>query len=220
MKAFRLLTTLFVLACAATAFAQPKQNGFSVVLLLGETQGSGGGDALPPAPGIRKALNDVKDFLPYKSYRVVDSQWLRSGSTRMKGPDDQEYEVEVADVDQIIPNPLRLKATNLRVAFKLQEAGAAQNTSEEFGRSAQAAEMEKQLANLRQQLPTAQGGMVETMKARITQMEKTVRLARAKKLIDSQFDMEIGETVVVGTSRIGGGDKGLVVLLTSVSGGK
>jgi hypothetical protein len=44
-------------------------------------------------------------------------------------------------------------------------------------------------------------------------------MARAKKLIDSQFEMEIGETVVVGTSRIGGGDKGLVVLLTSVAAG-
>ena len=36
-----------------------------------------------------------------------------------------------------------------------------------------------------------------------------------RKLIDTQFDMAIGETVVVGTSRIGG-DKGLVVLLTAV----
>jgi hypothetical protein len=44
-------------------------------------------------------------------------------------------------------------------------------------------------------------------------------MARARKLIDSKFEMAIGETVVVGTSKIGG-DKGLVVLLTSVAGGK
>ena len=39
---------------------------------------------------------------------------------------------------------------------------------------------------------------------------------RARKLIDSKFEMAVGETVVVGTSRLGGGDKGLVVLLTAV----
>ena len=34
--------------------------GFSVVLLLGETQGNAAGDGLPPAPGIRKALADAQ----------------------------------------------------------------------------------------------------------------------------------------------------------------
>jgi hypothetical protein len=169
---------------------------------------------------VRKALNDVKDFLPYKSYRVVDSQWMRSGSTRMKGPDDQEYEVEVTDVDQMIPSPVRPKPGVLRVAFKLQDAGAAQNSSEEFGRSIQAAELEKQLQHDRALLPNAQGPMAEEQKTRIERLQKQLRLVRAKKLIDSQFEMEIGETVVVGTSKIGGGDKGLVVLLTSVAAGR
>jgi hypothetical protein len=51
-------------------------------------------------------------------------------------------------------------------------------------------------------------------------LHKQIRLARAHKLIDTQFEMAAGETVVVGTSKIGG-DKGLVVLLTAVpAGGK
>jgi hypothetical protein len=63
--------------------------------------------------------------------------------------------------------------------------------------------------------------MLQEQKARIEGVEKQIRLAQARKLIDSQFDMAVGETVVVGTSKIGGGDKDLVVLLTSVaSGGK
>src|SRR5262245_24985233 len=98
MKAFRLLVVSAALAFASAAHAQSTQRGFSVVLLLGETQAASSGDSLPPAPALRKALNDVKDFLPYKSYRVLDTQWLRAGSTRMRGPDDQEYDIDlVAD---------------------------------------------------------------------------------------------------------------------------
>ena len=55
--------------CATVAHAQTRYNGFSVVLLLGETQRTAAGDGLPPAPGVRKALADVKDFLPDKSTR-------------------------------------------------------------------------------------------------------------------------------------------------------
>src|SRR4029077_2488305 len=98
MKMFRSLTIAAVLLFATSAFAQSTQRGFSVVLLLGETQSAGGGDGLPPAPALRKALADVRDFLPYKSYRVLDTQWLRGGSTRMKGLEDQEYDIDlVAD---------------------------------------------------------------------------------------------------------------------------
>jgi hypothetical protein len=219
MKAFRLIAVAAALSCAAGAHAQPKQNGFSVILLVGENQATAGGDGLPSAQGIRKALNDVKDFLPYKSYRVLDTQWLRNGSTRMKGFDDQEYEVEVAGNDIVDLPPFQKKKEGwLNVQFKLQEAGAAVNSSEEFGRSIQVADLEKQLAHLRELLPSAQGAMLQEQKARIEHVEKSIRLARARKLIDSKFEMAIGETVVVGTSKIGGGDKGLVVLLTSVAG--
>src|SRR6266513_2368363 len=94
LKSILTITTALML-CAAAAYAQKKQNGFSVILLIGENQAAPGGDNLPPAPGIRKALNDVKEFLPYRSYRVLDTQWLRSGATRMKGLDDQEYDVNL-----------------------------------------------------------------------------------------------------------------------------
>jgi hypothetical protein len=206
------------LSFATVAHAQSAQRGFSVVLLMGETQSATGGDALPPAPALRKALSDVKDFLPYKSYRVIDTQWLRGGSTRMKGPDDQEYDVDLA-ADEIMPNPFHPKEGMLNVVFHLQEVGAAANSSEEYGRSIQVAEMEKQRAGMLAQMPSAQGAMVQEMKARLERLEKQIRMAKARKLIDSRFEMAIGETVVVGTSKIGG-DKGLVVLLTSVGGGK
>jgi hypothetical protein len=220
MKMFRMLAIAATLMCATAANAQSTQRGFSVVLLLGETQSTGGGDGLPPAPALRKALSDVRDFLPYKSYRVLDTQWLRGGSTRMKGPDDQEYDVDLA-ADQIMPNPFHPKEGMLNVLFHLQEVGAAQNSSEEFGRSVAAADMQKRLAEMQRSL--ANGTLAEGARARtadeIAQLTKQIRMARARKLIDSKFEMAIGETVVVGTSKIGG-DKGLVVLLTSVAGGK
>jgi hypothetical protein len=217
---FRILTIAATLLFATSAFAQSTQRGFSVVLLLGETQNAGGGDGLPPAPALRKALSDVRDFLPYKSYRVLDTQWLRGGSTRMKGPDDQEYDVDLA-ADEIMPNPFHPKEGMLNVVFHLQEVGAAQNSSEEFGRSVAAADMQKRLAEMQRSL--ANGTIAEGARARtadeIAQLTKQIRMARARKLIDSKFEMAIGETVVVGTSKIGG-DKGLVVLLTSVAAGK
>ena len=38
-----------------------------------------------------------------------------------------------------------------------------------------------------------------------------------RKLIDTSFNMDIGETVVVGTSRLGGGDRAIIALLTAVA---
>ncbi len=219
MRTVRALTIAMALLVVVVAHAQTSQRGFSVVLLLGETQGAPSGDALPPAPALRKALNDVKDFLPYKSYRVLDTQWLRGGSTRMKGLDDQEYDVDLI-VDTIPAGLPCTKDCVLNVLFHLQEVGAAQNSSEEFGRSIPIAEMEKQRAHLVALLPSAQGAMLQEQKERIAQLDRQLRLAKARKLIDSRFQMAPGETVVVGTSKMGGGDKGLVVLLTSVTGGK
>jgi hypothetical protein len=227
MKMFRMLAIVAMLVCAAAANAQSTQRGFSVVLLLGETQSTSAGDGLPPAPTLRKALSDVKDFLPYKSYRVLDTQWLRSGMTLMKGVDDQEYEVTVEAGEfqrmgalTVAYDPASGKPPVIILTFRLQESGAATMAGEEYARSMQAADLEKQLASLKALLSNAQGAMLQEQKARIARVERQIRLARARKLLESRIEMAPGETVVVGTSRIGGGDRGLVVLLTAVNTGK
>lgn len=57
------------------------------------------GEASPaklPA-GIAKALDDLKDFLPYQSYQVVDSALVRASDelhTRLSGPDGALYQVD------------------------------------------------------------------------------------------------------------------------------
>ena len=74
------------------------RRGFNVVLLVGDMADSGGQDTIPNA--ARKALADMKDFLPYKGYRLLDTQWVLASSsgpaiTRLRGVDDQEYELEL-----------------------------------------------------------------------------------------------------------------------------
>ena len=50
-------------------------HGFSVVLVVGDSQGAAGAnDTVPEA--ARKALADMKDFLPYKRYQLLDAAWI------------------------------------------------------------------------------------------------------------------------------------------------
>jgi hypothetical protein len=77
-------------------WARPQ--GFSVVLVLGDLRAVAGEEDIPPA--ARKALTDMKDFLPYRSYRLLDAAWILCCSstravTRLRGPDEHEYEIEI-----------------------------------------------------------------------------------------------------------------------------
>jgi TonB family protein len=82
-------------APGAANAASKRVLGYGLVLLLGDTQGSATPDGLS-APA-QKALTDIKDFLPYKSYRLLDTAWSagsESGATasgQLKGTLDGEY---------------------------------------------------------------------------------------------------------------------------------
>jgi hypothetical protein len=60
---------------------------------------SGGGTPTGNLPkGVAKALDDIKDFLPYQSYRVVDSALVRASREahpRLKGPDGAVYTADM-----------------------------------------------------------------------------------------------------------------------------
>lgn len=218
------VATLALIA-ATSAEAQSRYNGFSVVLLQGDSQGAPTGDSLPASAGIRKALADVKDFLPYKSYKVLDTQWLRGGETRMKGAGTQEYDIGVTDVNQIMPMPW-MKEGMVRINFNLREPGPSAVVNDESVRQAQLANLMAQLSAAKAELSVAETRVearhpsVQELQRGIAELQKQLEKLKLqpRKLIDTQFDMAIGETVVVGTSRIGG-DKGLVVLLTAVAAG-
>ena len=126
MRTSRIISTVvglaLALAWATGAQAQPRQRGFSVVLLLGDTKAGPPAENVPPA--VQKALADVKDFLPYKSYKVLETQWVagsKGATTRLHGLDDQDYDVDIT-ADEELGGPHQ---GMLNVIFKLQEVGAA-----------------------------------------------------------------------------------------------
>ena len=167
-------------ATANTVNGKIVSNGFSVVLVIGNTlaPGTSGGSAsldTLPTP-VRKALDDLKDFLPYRSYELLDSQWsLGSNMTvsRLRGVDNKEYALRL----ESRPTPTGLFINQFLLTENLNDPLAAA-----------AAETERR-NNFLRWISTA--------------------------VINTSFSMDVGETVVVGTSRLQG-SRALIVLLTAV----
>jgi len=216
---------------------QGNLQGFSVVLVLGDLQGGASPDNIPAA--ARAALGDLKDFLPYKSYRVLDSSWILGsttqlfrGTSRLRGAEEQVYEVSFQTM------PSDPAATSLQVRFKMNEAGnpSSAGVAEFEHRQAQIkadmARLSAARAALEKDLQTPYTGSSEERKAyfaagqaRLRDMQTQINAlhneltgvgpSAGQTLIDTSFNMRIGETVVVGTSRVRG-DKALIALLTAV----
>ena len=151
--------------------AEFRRQGFSVVLLVGDMQGGESLDGVPAA--ARKALADTKDFLPYKNYRLLDSQWTLccSGSTsaitRLRGVDEQEYELEL----RASPAPAVFDATRppaidpsaLSIRFFLREpAGTAAPSKELTGKGGSTpVAVEARIAQINQELFTLEREKVD-----------------------------------------------------------
>jgi hypothetical protein len=224
----------------------PRPQAFSVSLVLGDMQAVSAADNLPAA--ARKALTDVKDFLPYKAYRLLDSQWTlccgRSSMvsspivSRLRGPEDQDYGVEIV--------PSNAGNGKYYVHFSLWEprtvettvtaaGGRGAMTSLDAQRAEETTRREQSLQFLRAQLEEMRRAHAENhpdvaaLKTKIEELERSVNEMRRpesmrrpltasarRPVIDTSFTMEVGETVVVGTSRLKG-DKALIALLTAVA---
>ena len=170
--------------------------GFSVVLVIGDLQGAASTDDVPQA--ARKALTDMRDFLPYKSYKLLDAAWVMccaqmgrrvnipgagqslresaSVTQMLRGPEDQEYELQL--------RTHRIEGNRISVSFELNATA---------------------------------GSPLE----RLTTSDPKTSPREAfhekhKPVIDTVFTMDVGETVVVGTSRVKGGARALIALLTAV----
>jgi hypothetical protein len=215
-----------------TAVAAPQ--GYSVVLVLGDLQSTSATDGNVPA-AARKALADMKDFLPYKSYRLLDAQWILGSQktvSRLRGANDQEYELTLRGI--------QISGGKLNVTFRLAEPGAllaVRPSPDADSRSGRRAELEKALRDAEAEVARARAASgdkrAEAIAAanervaaigRELQQEKGMREAALKEatiraahaVIDTSFAMDIGETVVVGTSRVAG-EKALIALLTAVA---
>jgi len=230
------------------------RRGFNVVLLLGDMQDAGGQDTVPVA--ARKALSDMKDFLPYKGYRLLDTQWVLGSNsgpaiTRLRGAEDQEYELELRAVGT--------SPTGMSVRFFLRESSdGSAAASGDTGRSALhpkevakgdpvAVEISSQIFQLERerddlQLLVSKGRkqvevgtkdpdevkrqetQLAAVTRRIAELKQSLSTTSSKTtgrpVIDTSFLMEDGETVVVGTSKVKGGGKALIALLTATTGQK
>jgi hypothetical protein len=234
--------------------------GFSVVLVVGDLQGAGGEDDVPVA--ARRALADMKDFLPYKSYKLVDAAWI-VGTThavsRLRGPEDRDYELEITVTEPRAPRMNGAAQSSsgpaagdgrVGVVFALRDAGAGSGNgagsgsgsgSGSGGGSSNAspstlAFVQRQLEEVQQQLHDARTkyasnhpevvrlekqvqGLEQNLIEQQRQVERrVVGQARnaARPVINTSFTMDVGETVVVGTSRLSGNSKALIALLTAV----
>ena len=156
---------------------------FHVTLVAASRQGgSGGQGTLPKA--VAQALDDIKDFLPYQGYRVVDSALVRgSGEAHatLKGPDGTSFEAVIlfrSGQDGDGPKSFFIDHFELRRPL-LAELPARDPEGARAGRPALA--------------PMA-----------------------PQPALRASFRIDEGETVVVGSSRLDGGDDALIVLLTAV----
>ena len=151
-------------------------HGFSVILAVGDLQGGAPTRDLPPAAS--KALADMSQFLPYKSYELLDARWIL-GSPRstslIRGPENREYQLELRTSSR--------SDSEVQIDF-----------------------------NLRDPSQTLQFFASRGVRAGSREMRV---LKTPGRIIDTTFNMDVGETVVVGTSRLQG-DKALIVLLTAV----
>lgn len=67
---------------------QPRTHGFQIVLLAANVKAGGGSPEVPA--NVQKALADLKGFLPFKSYEVLDTAWL-------SGTQDRGMEARLVD---------------------------------------------------------------------------------------------------------------------------
>ena len=229
----RVTVAAAMLLMAVPVWAQTTANtlqGFSIVLVLGDVQDGATSDNIPgPA---RAALADLKDFLPYRSYRVLDSSWvLTSSSTRqavtsrLRGSDEQDYEVVV---DRMPVGP-----SSLQIRFQMTEPGGyvAQKADRDAALRAEIQQMIAARSALENQLrqPASEQGAINALRQRLADAELAIETRQnqlrsgsgfgGSTLIDTAFNMALGETVVVGTSRMRGGNKALIVLLTAATRG-
>jgi hypothetical protein len=155
---------------------------FQLVLLAAETVGGGATTFENVPANAQKALADVKEFLPYKSYKLLDLAWLRSSrmaEAQLSGPGGRTLS---ASIRFFSPGdePERLEIQRLVVV----ESPEVQTMLLEAPRQDGA--------------PTA------------------VAPRAIRPLLETSFGMRAGETVVVGTAKLDGPSKALVVILSAL----
>lgn len=167
------------LARALARADEPRTQSFQLTLLAADKRA--GGMAPELSKPAQQALADLKDFLPYASYRLLDIAWLRTtagAEAHLVGDRDTPYSAEL-------------------FFTRIGDPAARELLVESFVLRAAVAESSRPAPAAAKPAPEAPARSWET-------------------LIKTTFSMHVGETVVVGTSKLGGDTSALVVLLTAV----
>jgi hypothetical protein len=188
----RIAILMLALICLSVpAWSQQNQQEetsylFQLVLLMGSIEGESKLEGV--SANVVKALDDIREFLPYKSYKLVDTQLLRSAGRvegLVSGPEGQDYRVEMG----FTPHPDRDSLLVRR--FSLADFGGTHTVSVTRGVS----------SGNSQSIDS--GGVARAPRG-------------PRRLIESSFSLDVGETIVVGSSKLNGGGEALLVLLTAI----
>ena len=221
-------------------------NGYSIVFVVGDTEPTGTSDAVPAA--AQKALNDMKDFLPYRHYHLLDSAWIlcctdfgEPVTGRIVGQDGREYQYSIRT------NPA--DAARFSIHFSLVPAGSIGSARGVAARGGGASSINRpeystELSNAIKNQTDARAALIEAQRrvnegvaaqGEVQAAQASIQLAEIQvariqalmagrgagatvptvSIMDNSFYIAVGETVVIGTSRISGG-QALVALLTAV----
>jgi hypothetical protein len=134
--------------------------GFVITLALGDVESGKSAGAFTPA--ATKALGDLKGFLPYKSYRLLDTVWVIGPN----GPHQYLHDADGSSHEFYMEPLLTENGIKIRMLRLWDGAG------------------------------------------------KGSTMSGPPLLIDTSLDMKVGETVVVGTSRLDS-SHGLLLLVTA-----
>jgi hypothetical protein len=175
-----MLACLFLVATAPAAAQSEESFMFQTVLILGSATGPS--DLTDVPANVTKALDDVKQFLPYKNYRLIDSSLLRS-SAEARG------RLTAADGGPEFDLSLSFRPTEDDTLFVRS-----------FGIDTLIAQPQNRIVR-------------EDGKSRVEHEPPTwVR----KNVISASFTVEVGETIVVGSSKLNGSGEAIIVLFTAM----
>lgn len=142
----------------------------------------------------RQAIDDIKDFLPFRSYRILDTSLVRvlvderrarPAGTYMIGPDDSKLKIAMRVTAR--PESSEVLVHSFEVMPSMRDRFFA--------------------------LTPEQHRQVEGDEPTIA---PRAELLDAGAFIATSFTAEVGKTVVVGSSRLNGGDEALIVLFTAL----
>jgi len=166
-------------AFAAERDALPSTRLFQIIMIEGTLTGTVDTEGIPKV--ALDSLNGMKDFLPYKGYRLLDTALIRTAMharTTLKGPRGRPFDVRLS----VAP-------------------GQSGDGPDLFFR-------EFEVSESRSLMPPASrsgGGAAEAPTP-----------SPQRNLISTSFGMDVGETLVVGSSRMDGDQVALILLVTAL----